>query len=165
MSIRIFLIFQHSHRLLNSVPFFLWFFDLPYRWSALDNFSPARQSFRFYILPASPSFFAFHNLSAIMKVETAAVALLFATTSVAAPSGRLSEKTIKEDPDFGLCIPTMKFEGGLGGRSAGDFTFLPTDPLCARGQQEALNPSISFPFEVLNIRTDKSHRHHHQQNL
>ncbi|KIW17656.1 hypothetical protein PV08_04851 [Exophiala spinifera] len=77
-----------------------------------------------------------------MKVETAAVALLFATSSLAAPRARLSEKTLKEDPDFGLCIPTMKFEGGLGGRSAGDFTFLPTDPLCARGQQEALNPNI-----------------------
>ncbi|KAK7903831.1 hypothetical protein LTR67_001851 [Exophiala xenobiotica] len=79
-----------------------------------------------------------------MKFETAAVTLLFAASSVsgAAVSGRLAEKTFKEDADFGLCIPTMKYEGALGGRSAADFTFLPTDPLCAQGQQEALNPNI-----------------------
>ncbi|KAG9774613.1 hypothetical protein ABEF93_003494 [Exophiala dermatitidis] len=44
--------------------------------------------------------------------------------------------------DFGKCVPTMKFEGGLGGRPATEFTFLPIDPLCAQGQQEALNPNI-----------------------
>ena len=36
----------------------------------------------------------------------------------------------------------MKFEGGLGGRPATEFTFLPIDPLVAQGQQEALNPSM-----------------------
>ena len=35
----------------------------------------------------------------------------------------------------------MKFEGGLDGRPATEFTFLPIDPLCAQGQEEALNPS------------------------
>jgi hypothetical protein len=44
--------------------------------------------------------------------------------------------------DFGTCVPTMKFEGGLGGRPATEFTFIPTDPVVAQGQQEALNPNI-----------------------
>lgn len=44
--------------------------------------------------------------------------------------------------DFGQCVPTIKFEGGLGGRPADEFTFLPIDPLVAQGQQEALNPNI-----------------------
>lgn len=44
--------------------------------------------------------------------------------------------------DFGLCEPTMAFVGGLNGRSADEFTFIPQDPLCAQGQQEALNPNI-----------------------
>ncbi len=83
-----------------------------------------------------------------MKFETAAVTLIFAASSVsgAALGGRLAEKAFKDDADFGLCIPTMKYEGALGGRSTADFTFLPTDPLCARGQQEALNPSRFIPL-------------------
>lgn len=44
--------------------------------------------------------------------------------------------------DFGLCVPTIKFEGGLGGRPADEFTFQMIDPLAAQGQQEALNPNI-----------------------
>lgn len=44
--------------------------------------------------------------------------------------------------DFGLCIPTMDFVGGRNGRKATEFTFLPTDDLVAKGQQEALNPNI-----------------------
>lgn len=44
----------------------------------------------------------------------------------------------------------MKFEGGLGGRPATEFTFLPIDPLVAQGQQEALNPS---KFEVPSFRS------------
>lgn len=36
----------------------------------------------------------------------------------------------------------MKFEGGIGNRPDTEFTFLPIDPLCAQGQQEALNPNI-----------------------
>lgn len=81
-----------------------------------------------------------------MQVKSTTLALLYAASSVSAAAlgGKMAyaaEKTVKEDADFGLCIPTMKFEGGLGGRAASDFTFLPTDPLCARGQQEALNPS------------------------
>ncbi|KAH8816396.1 hypothetical protein F5884DRAFT_220733 [Xylogone sp. PMI_703] len=44
--------------------------------------------------------------------------------------------------DFGLCVPTMKFEAGLNGRSDTEFTFQAIDPLVNKGQQEALNPNI-----------------------
>jgi hypothetical protein len=44
--------------------------------------------------------------------------------------------------DFGLCVPTMKFEAGLNGRKATEFTFQAIDPLVNKGQQEALNPNI-----------------------
>ncbi|KAL2071848.1 hypothetical protein VTL71DRAFT_13083 [Oculimacula yallundae] len=44
--------------------------------------------------------------------------------------------------DFGLCVPTLKFELGLNGRSATAGTFQAQDPLCNKGQQEALNPAI-----------------------
>jgi len=77
-----------------------------------------------------------------------AVALLFAVGSASAAAIAstvtygTTEKTFHEDPDFGLCIPTMKYAGGLGGRSSMDIAFLPADPLCAKGQQEALNPNI-----------------------
>lgn len=44
--------------------------------------------------------------------------------------------------DFGQCTPTMDFQLGRPGRKADEGTFLPTDPLVAEGQQDALNPSI-----------------------
>jgi hypothetical protein len=44
--------------------------------------------------------------------------------------------------DFGVCQPTIAFIGGLNGRPADEFTFVPQDPLVAEGQQEALNPNI-----------------------
>jgi hypothetical protein len=44
--------------------------------------------------------------------------------------------------DFGLCVPTMKFEAGLDGRAATAFTFQAQDPLVNKGQEEALNPAI-----------------------
>ncbi|PGH19681.1 hypothetical protein AJ80_03836 [Polytolypa hystricis UAMH7299] len=44
--------------------------------------------------------------------------------------------------DFGQCDPSIKFEGGVNGRPADEFTFLPIDSLVAEGQQEALNPNI-----------------------
>lgn len=44
--------------------------------------------------------------------------------------------------DFGLCVPTMKFEAGLNGRADTEFTFQAVDPLVNKGQQEALNPNI-----------------------
>ncbi|KAL7919946.1 hypothetical protein ACQKWADRAFT_299738 [Trichoderma austrokoningii] len=44
--------------------------------------------------------------------------------------------------DFGLCVPTMKFEAGLDGRADTEFTFQAIDPLVNKGQEEALNPNI-----------------------
>ena len=44
--------------------------------------------------------------------------------------------------DFGLCVPTMKFEPGLNGRKSTEFTFQAQDPLINKGQEEALNPAI-----------------------
>ncbi|KAJ3578721.1 hypothetical protein NPX13_g1840 [Xylaria arbuscula] len=44
--------------------------------------------------------------------------------------------------NFGQCTPTMDFQLGREGRKADEGTFLPTDPLVAEGQQDALNPSI-----------------------
>ena len=76
-----------------------------------------------------------------MLVKSTAVALMAIAGSASAAVMYGKESVMKEDPDFGLCIPTMKFEGALGGRPSMDFTFLPSDPLCARGQQEASNPS------------------------
>lgn len=52
------------------------------------------------------------------------------------------EQSSIEGLDFGLCVPTMKFVGGLNGRPADEFTFQAIDPLVAEGQQEALNPNI-----------------------
>lgn len=44
--------------------------------------------------------------------------------------------------DFGSCSPAMDFQLGRAGRKADEGTFLPTDPLVAKGQQDALNPNI-----------------------
>ncbi|TPX08668.1 uncharacterized protein E0L32_009857 [Thyridium curvatum] len=44
--------------------------------------------------------------------------------------------------DFGQCNPTMDFQLGRAGRKADEGTFLPVDPLVAKGQQDALNPNI-----------------------
>ena len=44
--------------------------------------------------------------------------------------------------DFGTCTPTMDFQLGRAGRKADEGTFLPTDPVVAEGQQDALNPNI-----------------------
>ncbi|KAK7730136.1 hypothetical protein SLS57_001797 [Botryosphaeria dothidea] len=59
-----------------------------------------------------------------------------------AASGGAAQASSIAGLDFGQCVPTIKFEGGLGGRPADEFTFLPIDPLVAQGQQEALNPNI-----------------------
>ncbi|KAM7221958.1 hypothetical protein V8F06_002709 [Rhypophila decipiens] len=44
--------------------------------------------------------------------------------------------------DFGTCTPTMDFQLGRAGRKPDEGTFLPTDPVVALGQQDALNPNI-----------------------
>ncbi|KIW70649.1 hypothetical protein PV04_02894 [Phialophora macrospora] len=78
--------------------------------------------------------------SVAAEASTTTTAAAAETTS-AAPSGAVETSDVA-GADFGLCVPTMKFEGGLGGRPATEFTFLPIDPLVAQGQQEALNPNI-----------------------
>lgn len=62
-------------------------------------------------------------------------------TAAAAQTGAAAPGSVA-GADFGLCTPTMKFEGGLGGRPATEFTFQAIDPLVAKGQEEALNPNI-----------------------
>lgn len=44
--------------------------------------------------------------------------------------------------DFGLCTPTITFQGGENGRPADEFTFQIADPVARGGQSEALNPDI-----------------------
>ncbi|KAF2181909.1 hypothetical protein K469DRAFT_249292 [Zopfia rhizophila CBS 207.26] len=59
-----------------------------------------------------------------------------------AAAGAAVEQSSIAGLDFGTCIPTIIFEGGLGGRPADEFTFQIADPVAAEGQQEALNPNI-----------------------
>ncbi|RDW84818.1 hypothetical protein BP6252_02408 [Coleophoma cylindrospora] len=65
-----------------------------------------------------------------------------AYNSIMAPGGVARRATGSTGLDFGLCTPTMSFVAGRPGRKATESTFLPTDPLVAKGQQDALNPVI-----------------------
>ncbi len=67
------------------------------------------------------------------------LALLAATTVSAAA---VNPRQANGAADFGSCTPTMDFQLGRPGRKATEGTFLPTDPLVAKGQQDALNPNI-----------------------
>ncbi len=100
-----------------------------------------------------------------MLVKSTTVALMVAVGSANAAVMYGKESVMRDDPDFGLCLPTIKFEGGLGGRPSMDFSFLPSDALCARGQQAASNPSelIQVRHFVHSILTPN--RHHHQPHL
>ncbi|OTA78576.1 hypothetical protein M434DRAFT_87321 [Hypoxylon sp. CO27-5] len=73
-----------------------------------------------------------------MQTKALIVALLAASASAAT----LKAPAANGAADFGQCTPTMSFELGRPGREADEGTFLPTDPLVAEGQQDALNPSI-----------------------
>lgn len=64
------------------------------------------------------------------------------TSSTAAAASAGGQTASSKNLDFGKCTPTMEFVGGLNGRPADEFTFQATDPLVAKGQQEALNPNI-----------------------
>ncbi|KAI8628009.1 hypothetical protein F5Y19DRAFT_486323 [Xylariaceae sp. FL1651] len=78
------------------------------------------------------------------------LAALFAAATVSAVSINKPRQNKNGDAnatanaaaDFGQCTPTMDFQLGRPGRKADEGTFLPTDPLVAKGQQDALNPSI-----------------------
>ncbi|OCL10348.1 hypothetical protein AOQ84DRAFT_219015 [Glonium stellatum] len=67
--------------------------------------------------------------------------LLIALTTVTASASAISLDT-RAAADFGQCTPTMDFKFGRPGRKATEGTFLPTDPLVAKGQEDALNPNI-----------------------
>lgn len=72
-----------------------------------------------------------------MQTKTILFAVLGAMTASAA-----SIKRQNNGADFGTCTPTMDFQLGRAGRKADQGTFLPTDPVVAKGQQDALNPNI-----------------------
>lgn len=74
-----------------------------------------------------------------MYTKTILVALFAASTASAAA---VSVRQNANAPDFGQCTPTMDFQLGRAGRKANEGTFLPTDPLVAKGQSDALNPNI-----------------------
>ncbi len=63
------------------------------------------------------------------------------SSSSASANGAVQQSTIA-GLDFGLCVPTIKFEAGLDGRKDTEFTFQAIDPLVNKGQEEALNPNI-----------------------
>lgn len=64
------------------------------------------------------------------------------STASAGSNSTTGSTTSLAGADFGLCTPTMDFQFGRAGRKATEGTFLPTDALVAKGQQDALNPNI-----------------------
>ncbi|KAJ9136844.1 hypothetical protein NKR23_g9543 [Pleurostoma richardsiae] len=79
-----------------------------------------------------------------MHATTTILVTLFASLSSAAALYPRQNATAAAAgaADFGQCTPTMDFQLGRPGRKADEGTFLPTDPLVAKGQQDALNPNI-----------------------
>ncbi|CAJ2500875.1 Uu.00g037280.m01.CDS01 [Anthostomella pinea] len=80
-----------------------------------------------------------------MRTKAIILALFAAATVSASRTGPLRPRqssSASAAADFGSCTPTMDFQLGRAGRKADEGTFLPTDPVVAQGQQDALNPSI-----------------------
>ncbi len=84
-----------------------------------------------------------------MYAKTILVALLAATASAASINMVRANKDQAAAADasggaadFGLCNPSIDFQLGRPGRKADEGTFLPVDPLVAKGQEDALNPNI-----------------------
>ncbi|KAI0137050.1 hypothetical protein BJ170DRAFT_590000 [Xylariales sp. AK1849] len=83
-------------------------------------------------------------------MQTKAIILaLFAVTSASAavlkpsfPRQANATAAASAGADFGTCTPTIDFQLGRAGRKADEGTFLPVDPVVAKGQQDALNPNI-----------------------
>ncbi|KIH92789.1 hypothetical protein SPBR_03349 [Sporothrix brasiliensis 5110] len=63
-------------------------------------------------------------------------------TLLAAATAHAAILDLRAAADFGKCNPSMDFQLGRPGRKPDEGTFLPTDPLVAKGQQDALNPNI-----------------------
>ncbi|TGO45552.1 hypothetical protein BCON_0383g00090 [Botryotinia convoluta] len=80
----------------------------------------------------------------LVTVTMAAAATPAASSSTALTNSTSSSSQASSITglDFGLCVPTIKFEAGLDGRKDTEFTFQAIDPLVNKGQQEALNPNI-----------------------
>ncbi|TGO40902.1 hypothetical protein BHYA_0029g00110 [Botrytis hyacinthi] len=85
----------------------------------------------------------------LVTVTMAAAATPAASSSSSSSPAALTNSTSSSSQassitglDFGLCVPTIKFEAGLDGRKDTEFTFQAIDPLVNKGQQEALNPNI-----------------------
>jgi hypothetical protein len=93
--------------------------------------------------PAATSACDTTMVTVTVKATDAAPAATSAAAAAPAPttSGGVQKSTIA-GLDFGLCVPTMKFEPGLDGRKDTEFTFQAIDPLVNKGQEEALNPNI-----------------------
>ncbi|KAA8575991.1 hypothetical protein EYC84_006154 [Monilinia fructicola] len=98
---------------------------------------------------SSPAICGGTTLVTVTKAATSpAEATTSATTSPSPPPSPATSNSTSSSTssisglDFGLCVPTMKFEAGLDGRKDTEFTFQAIDPLVNKGQQEALNPNI-----------------------
>lgn len=77
-----------------------------------------------------------------MQTKSLLFALVAAATASAAAIEPMAFAKRANATDFGQCTPTMDFQLGRTGRKATEGTFLPTDALVAKGQQDALNPNI-----------------------
>jgi hypothetical protein len=83
-----------------------------------------------------------------MQTPSILLALLLAATATASciPAAAAASNTTASvsSSDFGTCSPAMDFQLGRAqfNRKATEGTFLPTDPVVAKGQQDALNPNI-----------------------
>ncbi len=77
-----------------------------------------------------------------MQFSTVLLALFAAATASASVVSVRAAAAAAGAADFGKCTPTIDFQLGRPGRKATEGTFLPTDPLVAKGQQDALNPNI-----------------------
>lgn len=81
------------------------------------------------------------DAAATTTAAAAATSAAASDNNNAGNTGGVQQSTIA-GLDFGLCVPTIKFEPGLNGRKDTEFTFQAIDPLVNKGQQEALNPNI-----------------------
>lgn len=82
------------------------------------------------------------SCSSSNNAGAAASANVANSTASAGSNSTTGSTTSLAGADFGLCTPTMDFQFGRAGRKATEGTFLPTDALVAKGQQDALNPNI-----------------------
>ncbi|PMD38776.1 hypothetical protein L207DRAFT_634774 [Hyaloscypha variabilis F] len=79
-----------------------------------------------------------------LPVAAAVSSTAVTSTSVLASSATSVIATTANSTSFGTCSPAMDFQFGRAAfnRKATEGTFLPTDPVVAKGQQDALNPNI-----------------------